>query len=220
MKLVERSDGEGLAAAVEILRRTPRVSKLIQEGNLQALEEEIESSVSYHKMQSTNQSLAALVLNRAITTETALNNSSNPGDLDLILRKFLFAAQQNPLGEMESNDMAEPLGDFSKILELQEIKQRYDEQNERHSGELAERDAEIARLKEMASQQTVSAQVDDGQVEQLQQEKERLAKQVQFLRGEYEAKIERLNARIRELTGGGGRSSEPVEAERRGFFRR
>jgi len=62
MKLVERKDGSGLTSAVEILIRTPRVTKLINTGNLEALEEEIESSVAYHKMQSMNQSLAALVV--------------------------------------------------------------------------------------------------------------------------------------------------------------
>src|SRR5678815_1421341 len=69
MKLVERMDGAGLVAAIEIMIRTPRVSKLIFEGNLEALEEEIENSVSYHKMQSMNQSLAALVVNRQISLE-------------------------------------------------------------------------------------------------------------------------------------------------------
>ena len=37
--------------------------------------------------------------------------------------------------------MSKPLGDFSKILELQEIKQRYEECNERHQGELDSKDA-------------------------------------------------------------------------------
>ena len=43
LKLVERADGTGLIAAVEILRQSPRVSKLIMDGTLEALEEEIES---------------------------------------------------------------------------------------------------------------------------------------------------------------------------------
>ncbi|MDB4324882.1 PilT/PilU family type 4a pilus ATPase [bacterium] len=92
LKLVERKDEQGLVAAVEIMRRTPRVAKLIQEGNLEALDEEIEGSVSYYKMQSMNQSLAALVANGVVDYETALSTSSNPGDLDLILRKRMCSA--------------------------------------------------------------------------------------------------------------------------------
>ena len=46
MKLVELKDGSGLISAVEILIRTPRVTKLIHQGNLEALQEEIESSVT------------------------------------------------------------------------------------------------------------------------------------------------------------------------------
>ena len=94
MKLVERKDGSGLTSAVEILIRTPRVAKLIHQGNLEALDEEIESSVAYHKMQSMNQSLAALVINNQVEMEAALASSTNPGDLDLILRKFLYAAER------------------------------------------------------------------------------------------------------------------------------
>ena len=62
LRLVEKADGSGLTAAVEILRQTPRVSKLVFEGNLDALYEEMENSVSYYHMQSMNQSLAALVV--------------------------------------------------------------------------------------------------------------------------------------------------------------
>jgi len=220
MKLVERSDGKGLVGAVEILTRTPRIAKLILEGNLDGLDEEIEKSVSYHKMQSMNQSLAALVLNRQINLETALSASSNPGDLDLIVRKLVYAADTQ-LGE-EADSMAEPLSDFSKIIELQEIRKAYEEQEDRHQTILSEKDAEIARLQDMVNNHHESADSNAGEVETLRQERERLAQQVQLVRQEYEAKIERLNARIRELSGSGGKvaAAAAPDPERRGFFRR
>jgi twitching motility protein PilT len=218
MKLVEKLDGGGLTSAVEILIRTPRVSKLILEGNLEALDEEIENSVTYHKMQSMNQSLAALVLNRQISLETALGISSNPGDLDLILRKFLYAAQaQSP---SEDDAMAEPLSDFSKILELQEIKKAYEEQQERHQQELGERDAEIAGLREMAARASTESAPAAPDAEQLRQVQEQLNQQIQRVRQEYEAKIERLNARIRDLSTASGRAAAAPETEKRGFFKR
>jgi len=219
MKLVEKTDGSGLVAAVEVLIRTPRVAKLILEGNLEALDEEIENSVTYHKMQSMNQSLAALVLNGQVSLETALGVSSNSGDLDLILRKFLYSAQGQSPSEVDA--MAEPLSDFSKILELQEIKKAYEEQQERHSQDLAEKDEEIARLREAAAQATAESAPAAQDNEQLRQVQERLNQQVQRIRQEYEAKIERLNSRIRDLSNSASRpAAAAAEPERRGFFKR
>ena len=217
LKLVERKDGSGLVAAVEILRQTPRVSKLIFEGNLEALEEEIENSVSYHRMQSMNQSLAALVLNGVVDKDAAMASSSRPNDLDLMLRKFLYAGEHQEAVEGEA--MAEPLSDFSRIVELQEVKKLYDEVQERHRQDLADRDAEIARLRGDLDQQVHGSSSAEGDMATLRAENERLARQIQLVRQEYDAKLERLNSRVRELSG-----NQPVapngDAERKGFFRR
>jgi twitching motility protein PilT len=218
MKLVEKADGSGLIAAVEIMRRTPRIAKLLLLGELDALDEEIEKSVSYHKMQSMNQSLAALVLNRAISLETAAAASTDPGDLDLILRKFIYADKL--AREEKDSAMAEPLSDFSKILELQEIKRLYDEQQERHASELAERNEEISRLKEELTQLANRESEGNGESERLNEENERLNRQIKLLRSDYESKVDRLNARIRELSAGPARSATPPIPERKGFFRR
>lgn len=223
LRLVERADGSGMIAAVEILRYTPRVQKLVQEGNLDALQEEIENSVSYHRMQSMNQSLAALVLHQAVDRKTAIEASTNPGDLDLMLRKMTYAEEY---GE-EGNDMSEPLCDFSKILELQEIKRAYDELEERSRRDLVERDEEIERLRQQVDSISATdggAGADPAEAQRLQSENERLSGQIQLIRREYESKIERLNGRIKELSGGAGPSpaaaSKAGEETRRGFFRR
>jgi len=220
MKLVEKADGSGLVAAVEIMRRTPRIAKLLLLGELNALDEEIEKSVSYHKMQSMNQSLAALVLNRVITHETALANSIDPGDLDLILRKFLYSASEQGLNQ-EDDAMTEPLSDFSKIMELQEIRRLYEEQQERVSSDLSEKDQEIARLQEDLAQERDHASEGNGESDLLREENARLGRQIQLMRTEYEAKVERLNARVKELsTMAPTRAAEPAAAEKKGFFRR
>jgi twitching motility protein PilT len=219
MKLVERSDGSGLIAAVEILRSSPRVQKLILDGNLDALDEEIENSVSYYRMQSMNQSLASLVLRGAVARETALQISIKPGDLDLMLRKFLYAAENR--SPEEGSDMAEPLSDFSKILELQEIKRLYDELQDKHRQDVTDRDEEIRRLRAEVAQAAPAAA--GTEADHLRAENERLAKQIQLVRQEYEAKVERLNARMRELSGGGAQTpaaATPAEGDRKGFFRR
>jgi twitching motility protein PilT len=220
MRLVERADGQGLIAAVEILRHSPRVAKLIHEGNLEALEEEIENSVSYYRMQSMNQSLAALVIHGAITKEAAQAASSRPGDLDLMLRKMLYAAEHG--AEPEGEAMAEPLGDFSKIVELQEIRKLYDEMQERTGREFREKDQEIARLREELRARSDTSAGAGAQVEQLRAEVDRLNRQIQMIRQEYEARLERVNARVKELTASGPvAAGAPHEPDRKGgFFRR
>jgi twitching motility protein PilT len=220
MRLVDRADGKGLIAAVEVLRHSPRVAKLIHEGNLETLEEEIENSVSYHRMQSMNQSLAALVIHGAITKETAQAASSRPGDLDLMLRKMLYAAEHG--AEPEGEAMAEPLGDFSKIVELQEIRKLYDEMQERTGREFREKDEEIARLREELRARSDTSAGAGALVDQLRGEVDRLNRQIQLVRQEYEARLERVNARVKELTSAGPvAAGGPPEPDRKGgFFRR
>jgi len=168
-------------------------------------------------MQSMNQSLAALVVHGAVSWDTALDASSTPGDLDLILRKLLYAAGNG--GASEEDSMAEPLSDFSKILELQEIKKLYDELQEKSRHDLDERDDEIRRLREELDGRSQSAEQGDGETARLSEENERLTHQIQVIRQEYDAKIERLNSRLREFTGSPSSAAPPAE-ERRGFFRR
>jgi twitching motility protein PilT len=220
LQLVEKADGSGLVAAVEILRTSPRVAKLIAEGALESLEEEIELSVAYHYMQSMNQSLAALVLNGVITRETALDASNRSGDLDLLLRKSIAAVNQTAVPE-EGDTMAEALNDFSKIRELQEIKRLYDELQERVGGDIGEKDAEIERLRAEIAAQAPAAMGNDAEIDRLRGENERLQRQVNLVRQEYEAKIAGLNARIRELSA----TPTPMPAAggpegKGGFFRR
>jgi twitching motility protein PilT len=214
--LVPRADGHGLVAAVEIMRRSPQVSKLILEGDFQALREAIETSVTYHKMQTMNQSLAALTVFGAITRETAMDASANPGDLDLMLRKLVGASGGVA---QEGDPMAEPMSDFSRILQLQEVKKHYDDLQARHADELAARDHEIAQLRAEASKSGES----EERVEALRRENVRLAEQLKTCREEYEQKLQRLTAtanatRTRPAPPEREREPEP-EAKKRGFFR-
>jgi len=217
MRLVDRADGEGRIAAVEVLRHTPRVSKLVFDGNLEALHEEMENSVSYYRMQSMNQSLAALVIHGAIARNHALEVSTNPGDLDLILRKMLLPPAE---GGEEGVDMAEPLSDFSKILELQEIKKHYDDLQETTRLQLRERDEEIERLRAEVRRRDASVDGVDEQVARAQTENERLTAQIAVIRSEYEAKVERLHQRIKELSALLPATAAKPPDGRSGFFRR
>ena len=214
MNLVERKDGKGLVAAVEILRESPRISKLIKEGAISEIEEEIEKSVSYFSMQSRNQSLAALVINKTIDRKVAMENSLNPGELDLMLRKFFYGAKAASVVPGEEVDMASD-SDYSRVHKLLEIEKLYDDLHARHDSDIQEREARIKELRQQLDAISEQANEREQLARQFGEERERLTRAIEAQRIEYEGKIERLQARIRELT-----TQDGQPAGRGGLFRR
>jgi twitching motility protein PilT len=85
-RLVRRADGGGRIAALEVMINSPNIRDLIAEGKTTSIEKAIASSGDYYRMQSFNQALAKLALDRVITQEEALAASTNPGDLKLMLK--------------------------------------------------------------------------------------------------------------------------------------
>ena len=114
--------------------------------------------------------------------------------------------------------MAEPLSDFSKILELQEVQKLYDELQDRYRQDVKDRDEEIVRLR--SEQFRLEAKESGAETETLRAEVERLGRQAQLIRQEYEAKIERLNARLRENHPVATPAAASGTETGRGFFRR
>jgi twitching motility protein PilT len=198
MHLVERADGQGLVAAIEILRDSPRTSKLIKDGNIADLHEEIERSVDFYRMQSMNQSLAALVIHGVITRETAIQNSTNAADLDLMLRKFFFGATRRQSQSGEEQEMPSD-ADYSRIHKLLEIEKLYDDLQERHHQEVHDRDQRIRELQHELRARTESDAQSDSRVRSAEEERDRAARAVESQRVEFETQIQRLQARIREL---------------------
>jgi twitching motility protein PilT len=216
LQLVPRQDGSGMVAAAEILRRTPQISKLILHGDLQALYEAMESSVVYHKMQSMNQSLAALMLHGTISRETALKASTTPIELDLLMRKIFGAASEG--AREEESEMAEVTNDFSKIEELQEVKKLYDDLQARYKDDVLSRDQEVNALRAEVAQLQGRTE-EQERIAEMQAQNEKLTRLVEATRKEYESKIERLNLRLRELSQQPA-APAPDPAKRGGFFKR
>jgi len=215
LQLVPRANGKGLVAAVEILRRTPQISKLILEGELLSLYEAIEGSVAFHKMQTMVQSLAALVVHGTITPETARAATVDPGELDLLLTKI--GAATSGAERQPGDAMAEVTSDFSKILELQEVKGQYDDLQRLHNEEIAARDRVIVDLREQIGQASAAPRGGEQDTD-LRSKNEQLTQQFKASREEYESKVKRLETRVKELT---AKASEPApESPRRGLFRR
>ncbi|MCP3981701.1 MAG: PilT/PilU family type 4a pilus ATPase [bacterium] len=212
MQLVPRADGDGMVAAVEILRRSPQIAKLILNSEFGSLYEEIESSVSYYSMQSMNQSLASLLIHGTITLETARASSSDAGALDLLLCKVVGASDRSHHGD----EMSEPTADFSKILKLQEIGRQYEELQARHTDEITMRDREIEQLRAELTRLS-DRSTEQGRISELEQENSRLQGQMQTVRDELDGQIERLNTRVRDLT---SKAAQTTDTGRKGLFRR
>jgi twitching motility protein PilT len=209
LQLVERADGSGMVAAVEILRHNPKISRLIAEGKTAEIHDEMEKSVTFERMQTLNQSLVALVLNGTVTREAAAAASPSPGEFALELRQFLHAAPQSSEGDA----MPDSSADFSKIMELREVRRLYEEAQERFRQEMTDKDSHIRSLQSQLDMQD-TLQDTTSVTKALQEERDKLAQQLAFQRQEYETKIEKLQHRIKELT------SPAAESRLGGIFRR
>jgi twitching motility protein PilT len=213
MKLVERQDGQGLTAALEILKSSPKIAKMIEAGETGALLEEVESSVGYYRMQSMNQSLLALLVHGTISYAEAMRQSSDPEDLSLKLRKMF------PQIEERGGDGMPSTSDFSQIVELQQFKKLYEEQEEKTKLRLSEKDEEIAAFRG-------AIQARDQQIEEIAAKMQELASERDKVRGDYtrlrqeaQEKIDKLMERIKELNQRLVGGTEPEKDKKSGMFR-
>jgi twitching motility protein PilT len=192
MKLVEKADGDGRVAAMEILKASPKISQLLEKGETAKIQEEIESSVGYYRMQTMNQSLLALLAHRTITYEEAMAQSPDPEDLSLQLRK-MFPKIEEQGGEMASTS------DFSQILELQEFRRLYEEQEDKVKVRLGQKDEEIETLRSSLKERNERLEGLQAQIQGLQDEQEKMRGDYGRLKQESKDKIEKLMERIRVL---------------------
>jgi twitching motility protein PilT len=193
MKLIERQDRSGLVAALEIMRASPKVTQLIEAGETAGLLEEIETSVSYYRMQSLNQSLLSLLVYGTISYAEAMRQSADPEDLSLKLRKMF------PMIEERGGDMSPVTSDFSQIVELQQFKKLYEEQEEKTKLRLAEKDEEIEHLHGVISSRDEQIQEIQARLQEMAQDRERVRGDYNRLRQEAQEKIDKLMDRIKEL---------------------
>ena len=85
-RLVKRADGNGRVAALEIMINSPAIRELIGAGKTTSIEKAMAGSGDFYRMQTFNQALAKLALDKVITHEDALAASATPGDLRLMLK--------------------------------------------------------------------------------------------------------------------------------------
>jgi twitching motility protein PilT len=213
MKLIERSDGNGLVAALEVMKTSPRVAQLIEKGETSQLLEEVETSVGYYRMQSMNQSLLALLVHGVINYQEAMRESPDSEDLSLKLRKMF------PNIESRGGQMSPSTADFSEILMLQQYRKLYEEQEEKNKLRIAEKDERISDLEGVISSRDMQLRDLDRRIADMQTEMERMRGDYNRLRQEAQEKIDKLMDRIKELNqrliGNGGAEGD----KKSGIFR-
>src|SRR5437870_7226693 len=186
LKLVKTKDGKQ-TAAVEILKNSPQIAKLIEEGHTKDILEAMESSVGLYRMQSMNQSLIALLAHRQVSYADAMALASDPDDLSLKLRKLFPQIEERV---REGGEMAPSYSDFSQITELMDIKRLYEEQEVQWRQRLSDKSEEMEGLRhdveylrtQMAQNQGGDRQKDD---------------EIARMRGENERQIGRASCRER-----------------------
>jgi twitching motility protein PilT len=195
LKLVKTNDGKQ-TAAVEVLRNSPRIAKLIEDGLTKDILEEMEASVGHYRMQSMNQSLIALLAHQKISYQDAMALSSDSDDLSLKLRKLFPQIEERV---RQGGDMSPSYSDFSQITELMDIKRLYEEQDVQWRQRLADKEEEIQNMRhdmewrvQQATQQASGNSQKDEEIARLKADAERL-------RADAQAKIAQLQERIKEL---------------------
>jgi twitching motility protein PilT len=195
LKLIKTKEGQ-MTAAVEILKNSPRVAKLIEEGHTKDILEEMESSVGLYRMQSMNQSLIALLVHQKISYKDAMLLASDPDDLSLKVRK-LFPQIEDRV--RQGGDMAPTYSDFSQITELMDIKRLYEEQEVQWRQRLTDKEDEIEKVKlEVESVRQQATEQQSGTSEK-DEEIARVRGEMERLRADAQAKIGQLQERIKEL---------------------
>jgi twitching motility protein PilT len=207
LKLIKNREGK-LTAAVEVLKNSPQIAKMVEEGQTKDILEAMESSVGVFRMQSMNQSLIALLVHQKISYEDAMALASDPDDLSLKLRKLFPQIEERV---REGGTMAPSHSDFSQITELMEIKRLYEEQESQWRQRLADKDEAMEtlrndmeyRLQQMSQQQDAQSSKDE-EIMRLKGDMDRLRADAQTKIAQLQERIKELNQKVIAYGGGSG----------------
>ncbi len=194
MQLVERADGTGRIAALEIMKSSPQIDQIIAKGRTAELANAIESSVSHHRMQSMNQSLIALLVNGVITGEEALRRSTDPDDLSLKLRKMFPSFLLEGGGAMSPSS-----ADFSEIAQLREYRRLYEEQEEKIHVQLQQKDESVSELRQLLNRQKEETARVESRLQEALLEGKRIKEAQERAAKDNHEKTDKLMERIKEL---------------------
>jgi twitching motility protein PilT len=195
LKLIKTVDGT-MTAGVEIMKNSPRIAKLVEEGATKDILDEMESSVGLYRMQSMNQSLVALLVHQRITYQDAMALASDPDDLSLKIRKLFPQIEERV---RQGGDMAPSYSDFSQITELMDIKRLYEEQEVQWRQRMLDKDEQLEGLHHDLEYLRAQVAQNQGGDKTKDEEIARLRTEAERLRADAQAKITQLQERIKEL---------------------
>lgn len=95
--------------------------------------------------------------------------------------------------------MSPSTSDFSQILELQQYKKLYEEQEEKFQIRISDKDATIANLQQLLTEKEQHIEQINAQLAEMDGQAESIRSQHSRLRQEAQEKIDKLTDRIREL---------------------
>ena len=154
-----------------------------------------------------NQSLLALLVYGAITYAEAMEQSHDPEDLLLKLRRMF------PNLEQRGDEVAMPDADFAEIQELRQYRKLYDEQEVKNKERIAEKDEQAAYLQQTIEDREDAIRQLEGRLQEMRGEAEKMRGDYARLQAEAQEKMNKLLDRIRELNqrmaGGGGGGPMP-----------
>jgi twitching motility protein PilT len=195
LKLIKTTTG-ALTAGVEILKNSPRIARLIEDGLTKDILDEMESSVGLYRMQSMNQSLIALLVHQKISYQDAMELSSDSDDLSLKVRKLFPQIEERV---RQGGEMAPSYSDFSQITELMDIKRLYEEQEVNWRQRVAVKEEEVENLNHDIDVLRQQIQQTSASRSQHEEEIARMRGDTERLRADAQAKITQLQERIKEL---------------------
>ncbi|MFH0962403.1 MAG: PilT/PilU family type 4a pilus ATPase [Planctomycetota bacterium] len=118
-RLLRRADGKGRIVTTEVMINSPAIQQLIAAGKMGDIEHAMRRSNAYYGMQTFNQSLARLVAEGLVTEEDALQTSTNPGDLRLLLKGFASGAESiDQIRKREADIAAQLAANHKEIPDL------------------------------------------------------------------------------------------------------
>ena len=112
--------------------------------------------------------------------------------------------------------MADSMADYSKIQELVEIRRLYEELQDKHESELAGTNSRVEYLESELRQRSDAQSDAQKRLGELEETLQQARNALDVQRKDHETKVERLQGRIKELSGAG----TGADAGRSGFFRR
>jgi len=139
-RLCRRADGAGRVATVEIMINTPHIQQLLADGKMGEIENAMKAGKKFYGMQTFNMHLAELVQSGTVTEEEAMDKSSSPTNLKLILKGFATGADSaDQVSEKRARDEA----DRARRLEERREKMRKKKEEEEEAKPQISRDFDL-----------------------------------------------------------------------------